>query len=431
LPPFAAALGRYDNDALTALLCLAAAVVMVLLQNNELFRYVLTSSEARGLEARDIHILDATCLDVVSHLDTVCLDKTGVLTTRDIEVRGIHLAGEIPDVASFLPDDERGALTGMACALCNDVFFLERRDRADPIDRALISFALQHGFDIDQLAVQYKRVYDKPFDSEDRYMAAGFELGDQRLYFAKGDPEVVLKMCTSYMAASGVERRVDAALLRSISADLESAKQRGDIVLALACSHGTEIPPRHCAFLGLIYLQNPLRPGVPDMVRRLEEIGLRPIMLTGDRPETAMAIGKQAGIGLDSRYCLTGKDIAQMALQEVEQQAAHVSIFARLLPSQKGVLVRLLQQRGDCVAMVGDGANDTVALRAADVGLSFVESSSPLARRVSRVLINDLADVLLIITGAKRIERRLKYLMLFRVIALISMLSGLYGWVLR
>jgi magnesium-transporting ATPase (P-type) len=135
LPPFAAALRRYDNGVLTSFLFLAAACVMVLLQNNELFKYILTSSEARGLEARGIQIRDSTCLDVVSHLDTVCLDKTGVLTTRDIKVRGIHLAGEIPDVVSFLPDDERGALTGIACALCNDIFFLERRDRADPIDR--------------------------------------------------------------------------------------------------------------------------------------------------------------------------------------------------------------------------------------------------------------------------------------------------------
>jgi len=340
------------------------------------------------------------------------------------------LAGEVPDVVSFLPDDERGALTGIACALCNDIFFLERRDRADPIDRALISFALQHGFDIDQLIVQYGRVYDKPFDSEDRYMAAGFELGDQRLCFAKGDPEVILKMCSSYVAASGAERNVDAALRLSISANLNSAKQRGDIVLALACSRGTAIPPQHYAFLCLILLQNPLRPGVPDIVRRLEEMGIRPIMLTGDRPETAMAIGKQAGIGLDSSYCLTGKHIANMALQEIGRQAADMSIFARLLPWQKGVLVRVLRQGGSRVAMVGDGPNDTVALRVADVGLSFLENSSPLARRVSRILIHDLSDVLLIIAGAKRIERGLKYLLLFRVIALISMLSGLYGWML-
>lgn len=460
LPPFLAALGRHDGNALTLLLCLATAVVLVLLQNSELFRYLLTSSEARRLEARGIDIRDATCLDDVSRLDVVCLDKTGILTTLDIEVGGLHFAGETPDAVSFLPDDKRGTLTGIACALCNDVFFLERRHQADPIDKALISFALQHGFDIDQLAAQYKRVYDKPFDSEDRYMAAGFELGsnpasscilgektgagacseqigsglaglgDQTLYFVKGDPEFILKMCTGYMTASGSVRNVDGDFLVSIKTATDSANQQGDIAVALGYSPGTAIPPKRYTFLCLIQLQNPLRPGVPDEVRWLKDVGIRPIMLTGDRPEAAMAIGKKAGIGPDSSYCLTGKAIAQMALEEVARQAAYVSIFARLLPSQKGILVRLLQERGHSVAMVGDGANDTVALRVADVGISFGKSSSPLAKRVSRILIQDLADLLTIIAGAKRIERWFKCFMLFRVAALISMPVGLYAWML-
>jgi len=430
LPPFLATLGRYDGNALTLLLCLAAAVVLVLLQNSELFRYIMTSREAKRLEAQGIIVRDVNCLDDVSRLDVVCLDKTGVLTTLDIEVGGIHFAGETPGTVSSLPDDERGALAGIACALCNDVFFLERRRQADPIDKALIAFARQHGFDIDRLAAQYKRVYDRPFDSEDRYMAAGFETDDQTLYFAKGDPEVILKMCAGYMTASGGVSRVDGDLLVAIKAAADSANQEGDIAIALAYSPGTTIPPKRYTFLCLIQLQNPLRAGVPDKVCWLEGVGIRPVMLTGDRPEAAMAVGKKAGIGLDSSYCLTGKAIAQMPLEEVARQAAYVSIFARLLPSQKGILVRLLQNRGHSVAMVGDGANDTVALRVADVGISFGESSSPLARRVSRILIHDLADLLTIIAGAKRTKRWLKCFMLFRVAALISMLVGLYAWML-
>ena len=430
LPPLLAALGRYDRDAFTLLLFLTTAGVMVLLQNSELFRYLLTSIEARRLEGLGIDVRDATCLDDVSRLDVVCLDKTGVLTTLDIKVGGIHFAGEMPDAASFLPDDKRGALTGIACALCNDVFFLERRHQVDLIDRALISFALQHGFDIDRLAARYKRVYDKPFDSKDRYMVAGFELGDQTLYFAKGDPEVILKICTDYMTALGSVRRADGDFFVSIRAATDSANQQGDIVIAMGYSPGAITPPMRYTFLCLIQLQNPLRPGVPDKVRWLQDVGIRPIMLTGDRPEAAMAVGKKAGIGLDSSYCLTGKAIAQMALNEVARQAAYVSIFARLLPSQKGILVRLLQERGHSVAMVGDGANDTVALGVADVGVSFRESSSPWAKRVSRILIHDLADLLTIIAGARRIKRWLKYLMLFRVAALIAMLVSLYAWML-
>lgn len=425
LPPFLVALGRYDRPAWAV--CLVAAVAVVLLQNGELFRYLLTSIEAGHLEARGIAVHDVTCLADMARLDVVCFDKTGVLTTPDIQVGGVYFAGEAPDAASFLPalHDERGALTGIACALCNDVFFLERRRQADPIDRALISFAQQHGFDMDRLAAQYPRVYDKPFDSEDRYMAAGFTQGDQTLYFAKGDPEVILKMCTGYLTAPGSVREMDGGCLESLRIVTDSANQQGDIVLALGYGHGATAPPKHYTFLCLIRLQNPLRPGAADEVRRLKDAGIRPIMLTGDRPKAALAIGQKAGIG--PRYCLTGKAIAQMALQEVARQADHVSIFARLLPSQKGVLVRLLQQRGQSVAMVGDGANDTVALKAADVGISFGESSSPLAKRVSRILIHDLADLLAIIEGARRIERRLRYLRLFRLAALISMLAGLYA----
>ncbi len=431
LPPFIAAARRYEQDALVSLLFLAAAAAMVVLQNHELFWYLLTSSEARRLEARGIEVRDATCLDIVSQLDVVCLDKTGVLTTLDIEVGSIHFAGEMLEVVSSLPHDERGALTGIGCALCNDVFFLERRDQANRIDRALIAFALRHGFDIEQLAAQYKRVYDKPFDSEDRYMAAGFDVGDQRLCFAKGDPEVILKMCTRYMDASGAERKADIAFLHSVRTALDSAEQKGNIVLVMACSQGEEMPPRHYTFLCVICLQNALRPAVRGWVRSVGAEGIRPVMLTGDRAETAMIVGEQAGIGDGSSHCLTGKDIAAMPFDEVARQAAHGSIFARLLPHQKGILIRLLQQTGHSVAMVGDGANDTIALRCADVGISFVENSSPFAKRVSRILVRDLVDFLEIVTGAKRVDRQLRDLGLFRGIALVFMLLGLYWWMLR
>jgi len=430
LPPLIAAFRRYDYGAWICLLFLAVAVAIVLLQNHELYRYLVTSREARRLAARGIDVRDVACLDVVSQIDVICLDKTGVLTTLDVEVGAVHSAGEMPDLASSLPNDERGALIGIACALCNDVYFPEKKGQASPIDRALMSFALDNGFDFDQLAVQCKRVYDKPFDSEDRYMAAGFEHCDQQLCFAKGDPEVILRMCRGYVTASNTESRMDEAFLRSLRAALNSARQRGGIVLGIAYGQGVEMPSCQYAFLCLICLRNPLRPEVPGFVRSLKAEGIRPIILTGDRVETAVTVGEQAGISPSSAYCLTGKDIARMPLDEVARQAAHVSIFARLLPHQKGIIVRLLQRRGHSVSMVGDGANDTIALRSADLGLSFAENSSPFARSVSRILVHDLADVLTIVQGAKRMELRLEELSLFRAIALVAIVLALYAWVL-
>lgn len=151
-------------------------------------------------------------------------------------------------------------------------------------------------------------------------------------------------------------------------------------------------------------------------------------MLTGDRPETALKISQECGIANVPNSCLTGKHLEIMELSEVARQADYVSVFARLLPSQKGVVIRLLQQKGHYVAMLGDGANDTIALKAADVGISFVKNSSPLAKRVSKILINDSADLLVVIQGAKRLKWRVRYLTLFRFVVLTLIIFGMYAW---
>ena len=432
LPPFIASLTRHSNLALICVIYLAMAVFVVLIQNNELFKYVLTLSEVKKIKSQNIQIHDETSLDCINDIDVVCFDKTGVLTTRDIEVKRIHFADEIPDMNSFLSNKHIFNLTKIACALCNDVIFFEKINQADPIDRALISFALENGVDINEIASKYKRTYEKPFDSEDRYMACGFELDDKKIYFAKGDPEIILKMCKNYVTVSGIEKKVDLGFWSSINQKTYSINQKGDVAIALAYSSGTlEIPPLHYTFLCLLQLENPVKAGVPEVVKNLKEKEKRTLILTGDRPETAIKIGGEIGIDNKSNYCLTGKSMAKMDLSEIARQSDYISVFARLLPSQKAILVMLLQQRNNSVAMVGDGANDTVALKVADVGISFVENSSPLAKRVSKILINDLADLLTIIQSARRIKWRIKYLMLFRVTILVSILLILYRLMLN
>jgi Ca2+-transporting ATPase len=426
LPPFIVSLSRHSNLALVCIIYLAIAVLVVLIQNNELFKYVLTLNETKRIKSQNIQIQDISSLDCFNKIDIVCFDKTGVLTTREIEVKRIHFADETPDMDSFFSGSDIFNLTKIACALCNDVIFFEKINQADPIDKALIAFALKNRIDINEVKSKYRRIYDKPFDSEDRYMACGFELDDKRIYFAKGDPEIIFKMCKSYITVSGIEKKMDLEFLLSFNAKTYSINQTGDRAIALAYRNNTlESPPLHYTFLCLLQLENPMKPGVPEVVKRLKEKGVRTIILTGDRPETAMKISREIGID-NSNYCLTGKNIAQMELSEVARQSDYVSVFARLLPSQKGGLIMSLQQRKNIVAMIGDGANDTMALKIADVGISFVENSSPFAKRVSKILINDLADLLTLIQGTRRLKRWIKYLMLFRFILLISMLLILY-----
>ena len=432
LPPCVVAWRQFGQPALIGALTTLAAALVVLLQNGALFKYLLTVAAARRLERRNIRIQDVTALGSMGDLDVVCLDKTGVLTTREIAVKHVHFADVTPDRAWFASADRVAALTGLACALCNDVVYLEKVDQANPIDQALIAFAKQNGYVIDEVAQQHCRIYDQPFDSEARYMAAGFERGAEKLYFAKGDPEIVLKMCRGYVTTAGDKKEPDFLFHRFLRTRIEALTEAGNIAMALAYSpDDLAAATGHYVFLGLIELENPLRPGVTEAVEGLKKAGVRTIMLTGDRPETAAGVSRKVRLDEHPEYLLTGKHLARMGFADVAWQSAYVSIFARLLPSQKGVLVRLFQQNHHTVAMVGDGVNDVSALRAADVGVSFVEHSSPLARRVSKVLINDVVDLLPLIRSARRIKWWARFLTLLRVAALLALFMGLYAWTLN
>jgi Ca2+-transporting ATPase len=432
LPPGVMALRHYDYSVFVYALAALASISIVLLQNDELFSYLLTARAVRRLEQQNIHLRDVAALDVIGDVDIACLDKTGVLTTLEIAVKQVHFVDEPPDRPWFSSSNERAILTNIACALCNDVYYAEKRDQANPVDKALIAFAARNGYAIAEVAPQYHRIYDQPFEADARYMAVGFERDNRRWYFAKGDPEVIVRLCHTQLTAAGDEKSIDFPFYTAVKTRLDAIAQAGNIAIALAYSPGGSAgPPEHYTFLGIVELENPVRPGVPEAIRTLKAAGIRPIMVTGDRAEAAVVVSGEAGIGAYPPYCLTGRQIATMSLDEVARQAKYVSIFARMLPSQKGLLVRLLQREQRRVVMVGDGPNDTIALRAADVGVSLVEHSSPIARRVSHVLINELADLVTLIQSARRLKAREGDVDVLRLAALLALFLGLYGWMLR
>jgi len=432
LPALIISLMRFHNPATVFAVFLPLAAIVVLLQNTKLFKYILITSEIRRLQGHNIYFRDMTALEHLINVDVMCFDKTGVLTTRNLEVKNVFPEGGILDIDSVSTEGNTFNLIKIACALCNDVRFREKMDQASLIDRALISFAIKNGVNLDETLFRYKRIYDKPFDSEERYMACGFQFSDTTAYyFAKGDPEVILRMCDSYATISGVKKGMDFGLLSSVKTNIDSINKTGDTIIALAySSDASDNVPLNYTFLCLLQLESPLVPRVRQLLGKLREKGIKSVMLTGDRAETAGRVGKEIGITDNPNADLTGKHIERMELSEVARQSAYGSVFARLLPSQKGILIRLFQEKGHYVAMVGDGANDSIALRVADIGISFVENSSPFAKRLSKILINDLGDLLLVAQGSNRIKWRTTFLTWFRTSTIIMILIDLYMWVL-
>lgn len=399
------------------------SVAILLLQNEEFHKQFLVSNELKKLERLDIQIRDTRVLEQIGNMDILCFDKTGVPTTRRMEVGNICFGdGTLISDSSSTIDRDTLRIIDTACALCNDVRFFEKHDQANPIDKALISFAQKNGMDVRQLLSRSKRIYDQPFDSEYRYMACGFQLDGKEIYFAKGDPQIIVGMCNSYMTAAGERTKTDPEFWHLNRLNLEAVSQNGNTAIALAYSDES---PTDYTYLCLLQLENPLQVGVCEMIKDITKKGIRSTLLTGDRAETAVSVTEASGIASNSKAVLTGRTLDRMESSEIVKQSAYCSVFARLLPSQKGSLIRLLQQGGHCVGMVGDGINDGVALRAADVSISFVENGSPVARRLANILIKKISDLPKLLESAYQIKKRIGQLRVARILVMAASLIGI------
>ena len=418
----------YADHTLTYISYALLALLVLRLLNDGFLNSLVLRRLQKSLSRRSIFLQQEGVLNDLSNVDVFCFDKTGVLTSRNIKVKEIYV-GEGNSSIDCVNGHEAWDLIMTGCTLCHDRAYIQTMALANPLDRALISFAEEHGVNIDELARRYQRIYQKPFNSEERYMACGFihsESG-KRIYFAKGDPDVLLKKCNRYMTPLGERKSLDFSFLSTAREKMGEMTHDGNLIIAMAFGESPFVkPPSNYTFLCLFRLENPLKPDAEAVLRKLSEKGIRNVVLTGDRTETALRIGEELGIENAANFYLTGRDIERMPLCEVARQCEYVSVFARLSPSQKGIIVRIFQQRGHPVAMIGDGTNDVIAIKSADVGMSFFEQSSPMAKRTAKILIDDLSDILEVIEAARHAHRQVGFIAPFIALLFLGSLLGGY-----
>lgn len=407
------------------------AILLVVIQHQSLFRFLYVSKALKKCERQQIEIRDASVLETLNKIDIFCFDKTGVLTSRQITVKNIFSVENQWNMDSPSKNQRAVELINMGCALCNDVLFFEKIDQANAIDKALLSFAIKNGIQIEALLLNAKRIFDLPFDSESRYMASGFKLADKPIYFAKGDPDVILKLCTTYYTPSDMIEKLESDLFLSIRSQVDALNASGSTTIALAyTANADDGIPNAYTFLCLCQLESPLQMDAVDVIKALSDKGIRNIMLTGDRSETAMKVSNQTGITDGSRAFLAGKVMAQMPMTEVANRTLTCSVFPRLLPSQKAVIIRLLQQKGHHVAMIGDGANDGLALKIADLGFSFQSNSSPIAKRLAKILINDLHELIDLLETSEKLHKQMRNYAIIRILLITIPIIILYGYII-
>ncbi|MFW6153541.1 MAG: cation-translocating P-type ATPase, partial [Halobacteriota archaeon] len=339
----------------------------------------------------------------------IATDKTGTLTANQLTVKTLALpdgttfdvtgegyepAGEVRHGDEAHHAGDRAPLDRLARAavLCNEAT-LTRSDgawehRGDPTDVSLLVLGEKLGFDRDTLIGAWPQIDEIPFESERRF-AATYHVrdGDHRV-FVKGGPERVLSMCT--FDGDWSQREDLEAVAESMATDGYRVLGLAEGQVDVSDLEGASPPePSDLIFLGFVGLIDPLRSGVVEAVASAREAGITVTMVTGDHPETALAIASMLGLAERPEEVTTGAELARIPQERLHSLIETTRVFARVSPDQKLAIVKAAREMGHYIAVTGDGVNDAPALREANIGVAMGQMGTDVARDAAELVISD------------------------------------------
>ncbi len=394
------------------LIMLLTAISLAVAAIPEALPAVVTISLALGaarMVQRHALIRRLPAVETLGSVTVICSDKTGTLTQNKMQVDALLADAELRPT---LPSNGTSPWQelGLAMAVCNDAAVAETGQLAgDPTETALLMAAHQAGYLKAALEQQTPRIAELPFDSERARMSTLHRDGDEVMVWVKGSPESVLPRCTKRLGAEGIAT-LDPAKLH---ADAENLARQGLRVLAFAQRRLARLPDTltpdtvetDLVFLGFAGLIDPPRAEAAAAVAACKTAGIRPVMITGDHPATARAIASRLGIIAEGGEVLTGAQIEHLSAVEFEAEVERVRVYARINPEQKIKIVRALQDKGEFVAMTGDGVNDAPALKMANIGVAMGKGGTEVAREAADMSLLD--DNFATIVAAVREGRRI------------------------
>jgi len=345
----------------------------------------------------------------------ICSDKTGTLTKGEMTVRKIYMDGKVIEVTGVgyepkgeligtdIPDLMQSQSLSMffkSGVLCNDSVLEEKEDKwiikGDPTEGALVVAAVKAGFHQAEMRLENTRIEEIPFSSERKRMTTIHQMADgKRTAFMKGAPEVVLEK-SSHILMDGEIRELGGREKGEILKANEEMAQAALRVLGFAyreCTEPVECSEEHLehhmVFIGLAGMMDPPREEVVEAIKVCKQVGIKPIMITGDHKLTAVAIAREIGIYKDGDKVLIGEELERMPDEEFEKIVNKVTVYARVSPMDKLKIVKAWKNTGEVVAMTGDGVNDAPALKQADIGVAMGISGTDVAKEASDMVLND------------------------------------------
>ena len=359
---------------------------------------VVLSIGVTNMSKRGAVIRRLTAVETLGCTQVICSDKTGTLTQNKMTVV-----------------DHTGPqrLLATAMALCSDAAWTEEGAQGEPTEAALVNFAAEAGLKKPLLEEQQPRVAEAPFDSSRKMMSTVHQIDGGFIQYTKGAPDEVLRLCTCYID-SGEMCPMTEEKRRAILLENKAMADRALRVLAAAQrSWGDKLPEdispetleQDLCFIGLAGMIDPVRPEVKDAIHQCRKAGIRPVMITGDHKDTAVAIAKELDILDSADQAITGSALNDLTDEELAEAVPRYSVYARVQPEHKVRIVSAWKKRGAITAMTGDGVNDAPSIKTADIGVGMGITGTDVTKNVADMVLSD--DNFATIVGAVGEGRRI------------------------
>jgi Ca2+-transporting ATPase len=425
--------GWIQGEAWTTLILTAISMAVAVVPEG--LPAVVTITLALGAQRmlkRESLVRKLPAVEALGSVTTICSDKTGTLTENRMTVTLLDVAGDQRSVDALMekgipmrkleadidlslePSERTLTLLVKAMTLANDARLQpaddgqSRRAIGDPTEGALVVAASQLGLEKETLEERWPRVSEVPFTSERKRMTTVHETlvppaetdapwrDDPYVAFTKGAVDSLLEITSRVWVGDGAVPLDEGWVERIDRANAEMAAN-GQRVLGVAFRTLDELPgagsqekiEEGLTFIGLVGMLDPPRPEVREAVAKCRTAGIRPVMITGDHPLTARHIAVELDIARPNSLTITGSELAQMSASDLEARVENVPVYARVSPEHKLNIVTALQDRGQIVAMTGDGVNDAPALKKADIGVAMGITGTDVSKEAADMVLLD------------------------------------------
>ncbi|WP_411335828.1 calcium-translocating P-type ATPase, PMCA-type [Ruminococcus gauvreauii] len=364
-----------------------------------------------------------TAVETLGCTQIICSDKTGTLTQNKMTV------------VEHQGDDE--ALLAKAMALCSDAQLDDQKEAiGEPTECALVNYAYSLALSKNDLKAQMPRIGEAPFDSLRKMMSTVHkDAGGSVIQFTKGAPDEVLKRCTHLWKNGEMIPLTDSEREHI----LQQNKDMADRALRVLCaamriwntppaSYDSPDLEQKLCYIGLTGMIDPIRPEVKDAIAKCRSAGIRPIMITGDHRDTAVAIAKQLGIINDSREAVTGAELNDITDEDFRERIKDYSVYARVQPEHKVRIVNTWRELGFITAMTGDGVNDAPSIKNADIGVGMGITGTDVTKNVADMVLADdnFATIVNAVAEGRRIYDNIRKSIQFLLSANLSEVISIF-----